>query len=184
MRKTALIALTTALLALPASAAAVGTADLSIQMSDTPDPVSVGGAVTYTLVIHNGGPSTATGVGVFDKRPPGMADMGTTQPAGWSTSAGPEFTAFSNPSLADGETAVLTILMGPAPSGPFTNTANVQSGTFDLDLTNNTAGATTNQPLAAPTMALLPATATSPKKCKKRHNSAAAAKKKRCKKKR
>ena len=41
-------------------------ADLSLTKSDSPDPVLVEELLTYTLSVHNGGPSGATGVSVTD----------------------------------------------------------------------------------------------------------------------
>ena len=38
------------------------TADLSVGMTDAPDPVAPGGALTYTTLVTNNGPFTATGV--------------------------------------------------------------------------------------------------------------------------
>ena len=50
---------------LPASAAAA-TADLSIAKTDSPDPVTVGAQLTYTITVSNAGPDTANGVQVVD----------------------------------------------------------------------------------------------------------------------
>ena len=46
-----------------------GSADLSLTKSASPDPVPVGGDVTYTLTAKNNGPDTATGVLVTDFLP-------------------------------------------------------------------------------------------------------------------
>lgn len=40
-------------------------ADLSIDLSDSPDPVPFKGQVTYTIDVANAGPATATGVTVL-----------------------------------------------------------------------------------------------------------------------
>jgi uncharacterized repeat protein (TIGR01451 family) len=49
-----------------------GTADLSISKSESSDPIASGQPLTYTLLIKNDGPITATGVVVTDLLPPGV----------------------------------------------------------------------------------------------------------------
>ncbi len=44
-------------------------ANLKITKRDNPDPVRIGGTVTYTLLVENLGPSRATGVSVWDRLP-------------------------------------------------------------------------------------------------------------------
>jgi uncharacterized repeat protein (TIGR01451 family) len=44
-------------------------ANLSIVKSDSPDPVGAGSALTYTLVVSNGGPDAASAVTVVDSLP-------------------------------------------------------------------------------------------------------------------
>jgi uncharacterized repeat protein (TIGR01451 family) len=46
--------------------------DLSLTKADAPDPVSVGGVLTYTLDVKNNGPSSATGVSLTDLLPKGV----------------------------------------------------------------------------------------------------------------
>lgn len=48
-------------------------ADLRLTMSDEPDPVIAGAEMTYTVVVHNFGPATATGVQIIDELPPEVA---------------------------------------------------------------------------------------------------------------
>src|SRR5215216_1125274 len=49
-----------------------GPNDLSIVKTDAPDPVSTGGALTYSIQVTNRGPSTATDVVVTDNLPRGV----------------------------------------------------------------------------------------------------------------
>src|SRR5439155_413904 len=63
-------------------------ADLSITKSDSPDPVSAGNNLTYTLVVDNDGPSDALGVVVSDTLPAGTSFV--------SASGGGTYSAITN----------------------------------------------------------------------------------------
>jgi uncharacterized repeat protein (TIGR01451 family) len=56
----------------PIDASKVDT-DLSLKMTVDPTQPAVGDAVTYKIVVHNGGPGDATGVKVSDHLPDGLA---------------------------------------------------------------------------------------------------------------
>src|SRR5207247_1918041 len=45
-------------------------ANLSVTKTDSPDPVTEGDNLTYTIMVHNAGPQTATGVTMTDVLPP------------------------------------------------------------------------------------------------------------------
>ena len=47
-------------------------ADLSLTKTDSPDPVLAGELLTYTLAVHNAGPSSATAVELTDTLPAGV----------------------------------------------------------------------------------------------------------------
>ena len=47
-------------------------ADLSVALSDAPDPVVAGGTISYTARINNGGPNVARDVTFTDPLPPGL----------------------------------------------------------------------------------------------------------------
>ena len=65
-------------------AACMPSADLSMATIDTPDPVTAGGTVSYTVTITNAGPSPASGLQVTDTLPGNATFMSATAPAGWT----------------------------------------------------------------------------------------------------
>ncbi|MDD1679920.1 MAG: DUF11 domain-containing protein, partial [Methanomicrobiales archaeon] len=83
-------------------------ADLSIGMHDDPDPVRVGGFVTYTLNVFNHGPGPSASVTVVDSLPVGImfVSAATTQ-GNWSV-ANKNIT-FTLGSLDSGGSALLSV---------------------------------------------------------------------------
>ena len=64
-------------------------ADLSIAKTGSPDPITVGEQLTYTLAVTNGGPDTATGVAITDALPTGVNLVSSSaSQGGCSTAAG------------------------------------------------------------------------------------------------
>ena len=57
-------------------------ADLEVTKADTPDPVLAGRTLTYTVTVHNHGPSDAQNVRATDTLPPGVTFLATQ---GWRT---------------------------------------------------------------------------------------------------
>src|SRR2546428_238396 len=56
----------------PQSTSVSPSADVGVTKSDSPDPVAVGWNVTYTIVVTNHGPSSATAVTLTDPLPAGV----------------------------------------------------------------------------------------------------------------
>jgi uncharacterized repeat protein (TIGR01451 family) len=113
-------------------------ADLSVTKTDSPDPVTAGNNITYTVTVTNNGPAVANNVTLNDAVPTNTTFVSTTTPAGWSrddaTAVGATGTLmFSKASMANAETAVFTIVVKVN-----SNTAN---GTT---ITNNAVAATTS----------------------------------------
>ena len=70
--------------AITATAAAVPAADLSVNLSDAPDPVLAGGDLSYAIVVHNAGPDVAPTVALTAPIPAGTTFVSFTAPADWT----------------------------------------------------------------------------------------------------
>lgn len=110
-------------------------AELRLTITDTPDPVSLGANLAYTITVTNFGPADATGVDVGDPAPPDLVfvsnegDCGTPFPC-------------SLGSIAVGETRTFTstfqVPIGYAGPDPITATATVTAATPDPNTATNT----------------------------------------------
>ncbi|HEY0558256.1 MAG TPA: ExeM/NucH family extracellular endonuclease, partial [Thermoanaerobaculia bacterium] len=127
-------------------------ADLSITKVDTPDPVTPGGNITYTITVTNAGPSNAANVSLSDTVPAGTSAVSLVAPGGWSCPpvptglvAGSVITCTA-PSLGV-SSSVFTLTVATFPSlttgTVITNTASVTSSTPDPNPGNESATATT-----------------------------------------
>lgn len=129
-------------------------ADLSLTKSDSPDPISTGGTLTYSLSVANAGPSAATSLVLTDTLPTGVTSPTASGP-GWSCVVKGSVVTCSLASLASGSSSIVTIqATAPLTAGTVTNSANVTSATTDPNSANNsdaeTTGVTSCSALAAP----------------------------------
>ncbi|HLM31446.1 MAG TPA: CARDB domain-containing protein [Solirubrobacterales bacterium] len=127
----------------PASAQA-DTADLAVDKSDSPDPVTEGAALTYTINVTNAGPGTAHDVTVTDDLSTQLTYVSATASQGTCDLTGKTVRCAIG-QLDSGESATVTIKVTAKKAGSLTNTASVSLGQADTDpvTTNNTATATT-----------------------------------------
>src|SRR5439155_883069 len=119
-------------------------ADLSISKTDGETTVTAGDGAThtYTITVHNAGPSDATGVSVSDTWPAGFT-QGTITPSQGTCTTGPNFSCAVGTLASGGNATVLVTYTVPAATtGPQTNTATVSSSTADANSANNTASDT------------------------------------------
>jgi uncharacterized repeat protein (TIGR01451 family) len=133
---------------LPAAArAASASANLAITVTDSPDPVKAGGAITYSIAITNSGPDTASNVGFDSNTPTGTTftqiqsgfslDQPCTKPGIGQSGAISCRLGFP---LSSGQTWNLTFIVTVNQAGPpasTTVTVNTSSGTFDPSGLNN-----------------------------------------------
>ncbi len=82
---------------------------LTLTKTDAPDPSSVGGTLTYTILVTNDGPSTANNVVVSDTLPAGLTFVSTSSTVGTAAQAAGVITA-TIPTLAPSASATVTIV--------------------------------------------------------------------------
>jgi uncharacterized repeat protein (TIGR01451 family) len=139
------------------------TADLSITKTDSPDPVSVGAALTYSIQVANAGPDTATDVIVTDALPKGVTYVSATSSQGICSlsknnrtvtcalgSIGTASSPISPPAPVYSPVTSITIqVKAPKKTGSISNKASVKGVEKDPQSANNAATATTRV-IAAP----------------------------------
>lgn len=147
----ALLAVVTAL---PATAQT--TFDLRITKTDGLTATSPGQTVTYTIVVTNAGPSTATNATVADTFPAALSGVTFTSVTGGGMVTGN--TAMGNGNISDTVTmpsgstitytATGTVVQSPVDMLTNTATVTAAAGETDTNLTNNSATDNTSLPVA------------------------------------
>jgi uncharacterized repeat protein (TIGR01451 family) len=119
-------------------------ADLAVTKTDSPDPVSVGAFLTYTLGVANAGPQDATGLVLTDTLHKSLRFRSATPTQGRCVLRGGRIVKCDLAELAAGESATVTILVRPTRAGTVTNSATVDaSQPTDPIPANNTVVTTT-----------------------------------------
>jgi uncharacterized repeat protein (TIGR01451 family) len=125
----------------------IAAADLSLTMTDSPDPVVVRTNLTYTLTVQNGGPDAASGVTLTDQLPNDAVFVSASASQGTCTRTGSGgrdgLVTCAVGAIPAGGTATVTIVVSPSRTGTLTNTATVRASSPDANLANNSATATT-----------------------------------------
>jgi large repetitive protein len=117
--------------------------DLALVKTATPNPVTAGNQLTYTLTATNNGPSNATGVTIVDTLPAGT--MYVSASGQGSPALSGQTLTLNVGNLASGASATSTVIVtvGSTVTGTITNTAVVSGNQADPNLANNTATVST-----------------------------------------
>jgi uncharacterized repeat protein (TIGR01451 family) len=119
--------------------------DLAVTKTDAPDPVKLNGQLTYTMVVTNNGPFTATGVTAADPLPEGTSFVSVSTTQGTcANNAG--LIQCSLGTMAPGATVTITLVVTATRVGTLTNTVTVVGKEPESNTANNTATATTLVP--------------------------------------
>jgi len=113
--------------------------NLAVSMSATPNPVALGGDLTYNLSVSNLGSLAATSVNLVDVLPTSTSFKSVSASQG--SCSGTTVVTCNLGNIAGGVTANVQIVVAPNLAGALSNSASVSSNEVDTDLTNNSATA-------------------------------------------
>jgi uncharacterized repeat protein (TIGR01451 family) len=113
--------------------------DLQITKTGSPSPTTTGTNITWTMVVKNNGPDTATGVNVADPLPSGttFVSVATTQ----GSCAGGALITCQLGTIGNGASVTITLVTTATTAGTDTNTATVVGNETESNTANNTASA-------------------------------------------
>ena len=120
----------------------IPTTDLSLSVSDAPDPVIVGQPLTYSLTITNLGPILATAVTVTNLLPPGVTFVSAISSQGSCANLGGKVVCNLG-LLITNDVAKVSIVVAPNSPGTITNAASVRGAEPDSNRANNTVSVVT-----------------------------------------
>ncbi|MDP6452813.1 MAG: trypsin-like serine protease [SAR202 cluster bacterium] len=126
-------------------------ADLSVNKTGSPDPVTAGTDLTYTIQVTNNSSATSTNVKINDALPAGTTLVSmSASPGTCSESGGVVTCSFGD--LAGGAIATATIVVkvSPTTTGSILNVATSTSQTLDDIVSNNSFKAVTQVSTAPP----------------------------------
>lgn len=120
-----------------------GTADLSIAVTDSPDPVGIATPLTYAVTVTNNSTNAATGITVTDTLPAGVSFLSAVSSQGvCGESAG--IVTCNLGALGGNTAATASIVVQASAAGSVNNSVTVSAAETDPNLANNTASATTS----------------------------------------
>jgi uncharacterized repeat protein (TIGR01451 family) len=110
-------------------------ADLSVDKTDTPDPVAPGANLTYSIAVTNLGPSTSTGMTVTDLLPLQAAFVSAS--AGCVSAAGTVTCTLGGLAPLATATVTIEVVVSPVAATDLSNTATVAGLVADPEPANN-----------------------------------------------
>ncbi|BAY63876.1 CHU large protein [Calothrix brevissima NIES-22] len=122
-----------------------GQPDLTISQTDSPDPVAIGGALTYTLSVTNTGNANASGVDVQYTLPTGVNFLSAAG-TGFTFTQSNGVVTFTGGSINAGSSALLTVTVQTTAPGTLTSGTAVvdpSNSITESNEANNTAGSIT-----------------------------------------
>ncbi|MGC1321970.1 MAG: hypothetical protein WA849_07300 [Candidatus Udaeobacter sp.] len=132
------------------------TADLSITKTASPDPVTTGDDLTYTVTVTNNGPDPATSVTVTDNLPPETTFVSCSSTGGGVCGGSGNNRTVTFALLPSGASATITFVANVncsvADGTVISNTATVSSSTPDPDPNNDSSTATATASNPPPTI--------------------------------
>ncbi len=120
----------------PPAAKPTPPADIGVTKTDSPDPVSVGQNITYTMTVKNYGPGVATGSAMTDTLPAGVTFLSVATTKGSCVRAGVAVQCEFG-TLDVNEVVTVTIVVRADTAGTVTNTAGVGTTVADPNVGNN-----------------------------------------------
>lgn len=131
-----------------------GPANLAVAIADSPDPVGMSAALTYTVTVTNPGESAVEGGQAFVALPSSVTPVSASAPSGTGcTLAAIVVCTFGR--LGRGSIVTITVVViSPAATGVITADATVTGLGTDSDPTNNAASTATNVVFVPPPVAL------------------------------
>jgi uncharacterized repeat protein (TIGR01451 family) len=129
----------------------IQSADLALVKTATPNPVTAGNQLTYTLTTTNDGPSSATGVSIVDPLPAGVYYYSASGQQSATISNTTLTLNVGNLAVGGSSTINVVVVVRTTTTGTVTNTATVSGNQPDPNLANNTASVSTqvNAPVQA-----------------------------------
>jgi uncharacterized protein (TIGR03437 family) len=131
-------------------------ADIGITKSDSPDPVTAGSDVSYTITITNNGAADAQSVVVTDNLPASVGFSSCSVNNGGVCDGTGNNRTITFSSLASGSSATITLVATAkgAAGSTISNTATVSSFTADANNSNNSASSTTTVQAPLPALSI------------------------------